>query len=120
MTAMVRHETYCRDQGLPPLDPRTQNTRIQNSEYLLHGTTKTEAAGAEAWAAPVAVGDAQNPGYIDPRTAAHDPVLSSLRTLRIDNAALLVIIRRVPILHPLPHIAVHVVEAPCIGLQLPY
>src|SRR5262249_48527634 len=67
---------------------------------------------------PIAGGYADIPGLIEPRAAAHDLELSLLRALWIFHRALPVIGGIVPILYPLPYIAVHIIQPPRIGLEL--
>src|SRR5262249_19254109 len=80
---------------------------IQKSELL--GATKPDSDVAEAWVVPVAVGYADIPGLIVPRAAAHDLVLPIVWTFRVPTRVLLVIVRSVPVLHPLPNIASHII-----------
>src|SRR5437667_11474880 len=47
----------------------------------------------------------------EPGAAAQDTARSRLRTLRILPRALFVIVRGVPVGAPLPHVAVHVIQA---------
>src|SRR6516165_10132783 len=65
-----------------------------------------------------AMGRARITGSIVPGAAAEDVVRARRGTARIDGAALLV--GRVVIRAPFPHVAIHVVQAPGIGLALPH
>src|SRR5262245_2746996 len=111
--------TQTATRGSRPWTPESRKPELRIQKHSLPGATKTDADVAEARVEPEAVGHAQVPGFKAPRTAAQDPVGTTLRASWVDNRALLIIVLRRPILHPLPYIALHVVQAPRIRVELP-
>jgi hypothetical protein len=92
---------------------KTRELRTQC--HSLHENTDTETVelGAVARITEVAIRRAAENGITAPRTAPQHSVLACSWSLRIGNVLLR--IRPVPILTPLPDIPVHVVKTPGIG-----
>ena len=87
---------------------------LQTSIARFRGAAEAKAAEVVAGggAAPAAERRAAEPCVAEPAPAAQHADIARCRSFGI---VLIAIVAPIPILAPLPHIAVHVMEPPCIG-----
>ena len=91
---------------------------VTSNEVIATIDTEAKAAAAVAGRQVVAIRRPAVAGVVVPAPASDHPGRARRGACRIDCSVCS--IRPIPVLHPLPDIAMHVIEPPGVGLQLPH